>query len=194
MANNTASLDQEIGKNRIILGMIRKCGFSSVREFCRQNQIDPIGLGKIIRQTTTPAKKNGLSRLIVVKLAECLECSPEDFFSEPPQGWVEAFFGEMQVNAATELAERALPDRACARVEDAHFVEELLQLLNKRQRMIMRLLYGVGVPQKKFWEVAEMLDISITRVIEVKERALHKLKEKGRKAYPKQFMEYSRNQ
>ena len=68
-------------KNNLICSKIEKLGYKSVSEFCRAHNLKDNDVGDYINMRRTPLKYCGGFKEPVIRLAEALNCAPEDLFS-----------------------------------------------------------------------------------------------------------------
>lgn len=68
-------------------------------------------------------------------------------------------------------------------------IQRAFGLLNDREQQVLMYIYGIGTDKLTQQEIAQMLSISIPRVWQIKDRALHKLKVEGYDGDLKTYLE-----
>ena len=70
-------------QNGRIWEAIRSKGFTNIAQFCKTNNLSQSELGRILNLKSSPTSKGtNKFRQIVIRLADALNCMPEELFTE----------------------------------------------------------------------------------------------------------------
>lgn len=62
-------------------------------------------------------------------------------------------------------------------VEQTVYVEKLISVCDWRERFILFMYFGIGIPRRMVeWEIAEVFGVSVVRINQIKRRAIRKIK------------------
>ena len=67
-------------------------------------------------------------------------------------------------------------------------IESVMQILPERERMVVRMSFGLGLPERSLDEIAEEMDLSRERVRQLREKAIRKLSRPAVKEKLKQYL------
>jgi RNA polymerase sigma factor (sigma-70 family) len=200
--NNEYRIDMKI-RNNIILYKIEQAGYKNIGEFCRLNGISNHNrnLYQIINMTKSPLKINGEFQTCVIKTAELLGCSPENFFTDIQlNSVIKTNKRSIQVNEAemkfmlesSENKQKLLESI----VEDDQrdkTIEEVLCTLTPREQKVIEMRMGLGNYncEHTLAEVGLEVGISPERTRQVEQKAFRKLRHPERANQLREFIQYT---
>lgn len=177
-------VDLRIRNNRIVARM-EELGISTNAELARRmGASSPAYLGTIVNMQRSPIGANGRYLDFVVKLAETLECAPDDLFNEQ-QKTVPVSSNRRSVTVDYEslisaTGQKALPDLDKV-VLDAERVERIDTVLKKvltpKEEDVVRRRFGIGAHEQSFSEIAKDFGVTASRIMQVEAKALRRLRE-----------------
>lgn len=162
-------------------------GIDTVAELCRRmGNADKGGVGLYVNLKEPARKENGEWRSTPLKIAEALNCMPEDLFSPRQQisglkktvaerdfeeGAIEGFLAQTQKPAAL------LPDLSIEKTDASHLLNAALALLKPREEWVIRARYGLGnEPEQTQEDLARRTGQTKSRIQQIESRALRKLR------------------
>ncbi len=164
-------------KNNLLLSRILGCA-ESVAAFCAEHGLSQNLVGELINMKSPAQRKSGKWRPLVTRLAFIFGCEEDDLFTE------EQRTAELKTNEAfVEMSRQqalAMAD-PISLLEGSDLVEKILgyEWLNPREQAVLRLNF---VEDKTLKEVAEMQNITIERVRQIRDKALRKLRHPNNRA------------
>lgn len=61
-------------------------------------------------------------------------------------------------------------------IETKEYCEHLLDLLSLREKLIIKMKYGIDCREMNYRQIAEIFNLSVTRIIQIAYRSIQKLK------------------
>ena len=170
-------------KNNYLFSMMKSYGIANVPQLNKATGVSLNTLYAYLNLTKTPYTKTGALSAPVQTLCSFFSCAVDDLF--PPQhieNPLEKNAGVIEANM-TELVSSNLlgggtdPLELLEKQDTTALVNSALEKLNRRERMIIEARFGLGEEEEKtLQQLAEVLDVSATRVREIEAKALRKLR------------------
>jgi DNA-directed RNA polymerase specialized sigma subunit len=177
-------------KNNHILKRIEQAGYKTVGEFCRLNNRPnwPSRIGDYVNLKETPINSEGDFYPHVYEMANLLNCSPEDLFTETQlQTALETNKRTLEVNEAemkfmlTHQSEPLLLEDVLHKERLSQKIDQAVNTLTPREAKVIRLRFGLnGVEPKTLEEAGWVLDVTRERIREIEAKALRKLRHPSR--------------
>jgi RNA polymerase sigma factor (sigma-70 family) len=181
-------------RNNLVLRRMEERGILSVAELCCRMKPygNPSEVGKIINMKLSPLQKDSDAvvlkwRVSVERIAIVLECSPEDLFSEEQlesvlednRRMLEISIDDIrQLESASEYGSLVVDiDEDLRRKDLFRVLFEQIETLDKRERQVLKLRYGLGeCIEHTLEEVGEILGCSGQYVSHLESKALLKMR------------------
>ena len=185
-------------RNNIILDKIEKCGYKTLGEFCRINNIMRYtsSLGSIINMKESPMQTNGKFKQCIIYAANLLGCAPEDFFTDIQINTIlksnkrSIKVNEAEMNFILEnKKENKLLENIIEDEQRDVAIENALNTLNPREKKILEMRMGMGEygHEHTLKEVGELSGLSAPRVRQIEAKALRKLRHPTRVGKLREF-------
>ena len=175
-------------KNARVLRLMRLAGLNTAADLSRLSGVTQAAIGQIINLTVSPmSNKTGTWRPIVLKLADALNCMPDDMFSAHQRTSFLASnkrsieMSEAEVDLLMDNREQVLlPDDAVFATERKDCIVALLdEMLTPRQADVLRKRFGLdGDGEKTLTEIASIHGVSRARMCIIEMQAIRKLRYK----------------
>lgn len=178
-------------RNNLILEKIEAAGFTSIAEFCRHHNLRRPTLDEFIKLEKSPLKMGCSGKTApewlesVEKIAQTLNCSPEELF--PEQDIVlRKSTASVKVRAETvwsaiehnhDEVRALLPETVVAANDLRKALDDALMKLTEKEATVLRARFFEG---KTLEEVSEMFDVTRERIRQIETRALRKLRHPSR--------------
>jgi|ERR1700761_641741 len=173
-------------KNNLLIKKIEEAGYKTVGEFCRLNNMTNCTskLGDIINMKRSPLRSDGQWQSIILKCSDILNCMPDDFFTHAHLTTIlKTNTRSIQINEA-EMKFMLENKHNLSLEEDLHKKDgdkKLLNIVNNnltpRESKILNLKYGLeDGKEMTLGEIGEMFKISVSRVKQIENKALRKLR------------------
>ncbi len=171
-------------RNNRILKKIEERGYASPLEFCRKNKMAYPTLLDYVNLKKKIFNKNNKLQPSVRNLCEILKCMPEELFSETQQ------YMEIESNQkAVECSEQAMqgylenykdPLTLEEQIDEKLLLKQLdktLSSITPRERKILEARFGLaGEEARSLREIADEYDVSASRIRQIEQTALRKLR------------------
>lgn len=173
-------------KNNLILKQIEKLGYSTVGEFCRENNLIPSVIGNFINFKDCPLRKDGTVKKECQRLLDIFGCLLQDLYTE------DQIFGSLKTTYSLELSRDEVqyylqnPNDTTPllehEVEEEEFKEkfrnEIDTTLKPREAKIIKMYWGVCPYEKEHTheEIGEGFNLTRERVRQIVARSLRKLR------------------
>jgi RNA polymerase sigma factor (sigma-70 family) len=158
--------------------------WSSVAVFCRQKRINRIIVYNLLNLKISPLGRDGKYNLVCKKLAKIFKVTPDILFPlklykiKETKRVLEISFS--QLPSLTELKQLPAPSNP----EKEFFEAELKQIFSKalltltpREEQVLKLLYGFeDEDETKITGIAKQFKVSPTRIRQIRDKALRKLR------------------
>ena len=164
-------------QNGRIWEAIRSKGFKNIAQFCKANSLNQTSLGEILNLKSSPTyKRTNNFRSIVIRLADALNCIPEELFTERQYEAVPSnvkdFLIEEQHMTQLMSLDSSSPENRLALIEMASGIQERANL-SKRQSLVIEMRFR---QDKSYEEIAKTLDVTRERVRHIEATALRKMR------------------
>lgn len=176
--------------NTFILSKMEKEGISSIIELARRSGVGQPTLDGLISARIFPKTKKGEWRKEVRSLATFFECLPGTLFVIKKKSrargtsctCAEIVFTRMRDSVrSVHIDEIFHPEHALYRSELARHQEEILACLTPQEKRAIRLCFGFdGKGERTLAEAGKELNISHTRVGQLRSNAFEKLQRKSK--------------
>lgn len=173
-------------RNGRILALMRRAGHFSVASLCRaMGTPNQYSVAQIIDMKTSPLNRSGEWRPYVLKMAEALNCLPDDLFTEAQRTSVMESnraviaVSEAEVGSFLERARAAAmtPEHVAALHERKGLIHEAIATLTPRERSIVIDRFGLfGAEERTLEEVGATHGVTKDRIRQIEAKALRKLK------------------
>lgn len=174
-------------RNNVILYKIEKAGYKTLGEFCRMNNLMShySRLGRIVNMTDSPLNTKGEFHLIVERIAELLNCSPLDLFTDTQiHTLLKTNKRSLQVNEAEMkfMLENSNNQKMLEEIVDDerrdNEINKQLNTLSPREQKVINMRFGMGDYSREYSldEVGESIECSRERVRQIEAKALRKLR------------------
>ena len=173
-------------KNARVLRLMRLAGVKNAAELSRLSGVSQSRIGHFINLKMTPMSElTGTWRPTVLKLADALNCMPDDMFSDHQRTSFLANnkrsieMSEAEVELLMDSREQAmLPDDAVFETEQRNAIAAILDTaLSPRQSLVLKARLGFDQDgEKTLQELGETLGVGRERVRQIEIAALEKLK------------------
>lgn len=177
-----------LGTNTFILGKMEEEGIGSIIELSRRSGVGQPTLNGLISARISSRTRKGEWRKEVVSLATFFECLPGSLFGikedscarDNTRIQAEACFSHTRSSVLLAHAEVLHPERAVFRSELSRRKEDILTGLTPQEKRAICLCFGFdGKGERTLEEVRKVMDISRTRVDQLKRKAFEKLQRKS---------------
>ena len=168
-------------KNGLLMAMMERQGIVTVADLSRRTGIHQTQLGYIANLTQPGRTRNGEWRAPVLKVAEILSCLPEDIIPSQHE-WHPLTKRTAQVYVGLEEISRLIapedtPELYYQNKEIAENLNFCVDSLEARHRQVVVRKYGLdGDPPELLSEIARDMDLSRTRVGQMFEESIRKLR------------------
>ena len=173
-------------KNARVLRLMRLAGCNTAADLSKLSGVSQSTIGHIINLKTSPMSRlTGTWTPIVLKLADALNCMPDDMFSDHQRTSFLANnkrsieMSEAEVELLMDSREQAmLPDDAVFETEQRNAIAAILDTaLSPRQSLVLKARLGFDQDgEKTLQELGETLGVGRERVRQIEIAALEKLK------------------
>lgn len=171
-------------KNNPFLRVIESRGAKTVGEAIRVLGL-PHAANDIANLKTSAYRADGAVRATVVKVCEILDCLPEDIFPDENlfeplnKNKLEAVISSEQARQLSYQADEIGVDNAIDRARLGCLFDSLGTVLTEREVNVMRMRYEDGMTLR---DVGRNFDVTATRVRQIEEKALRKLRNPAKNA------------
>jgi RNA polymerase sigma factor (sigma-70 family) len=169
-------------RNNLILSKIEENGYKSIPDFCKKNDINMYTLYLIINMKCELFRKNGEWISTIIKAAECLNCFPEDFFTETQLHAIlktnkkTILTNEAEMKFLLNNSQKLLEDIVDDNRKDKE-IHKSIELLTPREQKVINMRFGIedGI-EHDLKEIGEILSVSGQRVRQIEAKALRKMR------------------
>ena len=167
-------------RNANILRLMESRGIESVSELCRNAGTDNGAFGDVINLKRSPVNKKGEWTPCVLKVCEYLFVMPSDLFSQEQMTPLKT--NKSSVDLGFEDISRMLddptqdPSLRLERQDIVGAVGTALEKLTEREQKVINLRFGIGGEEHNLKEIADIFELSCTRVMQIEAKALRKLR------------------
>lgn len=188
--------DYSIGitiRNARILRLMQKAGINSVLELCRAANVGNTGYA-IVNLKIPPMGDDGNWRISVIKIAEVLNCLPEEMFSESQKtGSMKANKRTMEMNEAEVAlfldAQPPDPELLVYEEQKKKAITKVLFTLSPRERVVLNRRFGLSnYDEQTLDTISKDLGVGRERIRQIESKALRKLKHPKRCAELREFI------
>ena len=172
-------------RNNIFLKKIENAGYKSVGNFLRLNGLisKAARLGNIINMKLSPLNRAGNFRPWLNKIAELLNCAPEDLFSDVQLSTVlkdnkrsiAVNEAEMKFMLQTSNQPKLLEEIVDDQIKNKK-IKESLSFLTPREQEVIELRFGLKGEEFTLDECANKFNVSRERIRQLEAKALRKLR------------------
>jgi DNA-directed RNA polymerase specialized sigma subunit len=156
-------------KNNLILSRILE-RYPNVGQFCKDNNLSPSEVGYLINLKERALLKTGQWSHTAKKLAEALQCAPEDLFTDELKD-IELKTNQVFIEInRQQLLTHVNPLHVLEQKEVAH---KLLEVLTDRERKIINARYLED--EKTYEQIGKEFDVSTERIRQIERRAFKKM-------------------
>jgi RNA polymerase sigma factor (sigma-70 family) len=164
-------------RNAALYNAIMSCGYKTVAEFCKANDIEQTLLSYLLSFRISPLSKKGTWKQSALKVATALNVLPDEIFPEAARIILEKNKSSFDVNREQmELLSRNPFDL----VADKSVAERVKQLMGKaltdREQKILRLHFGFDGEEYTMNEIGDMFGVTPGRVRQIEIKAMRKLR------------------
>jgi RNA polymerase sigma factor (sigma-70 family) len=175
-------------RNNLLLSAIENAGFSTVAEFCRELDLNPNSLSRMINLKDPPLLQDGTFSTTAQRILDYLGALPEDLWTQ------DQLFMSLESNKKTLTLDQtqlevltyghsghtplSLEEEVDKKkIQDA--VTEVLSTLTPREKKFLELRFGLGGFDSELTldEIGKVGDVSKERARQIINKALRKLKE-----------------
>jgi RNA polymerase sigma factor (sigma-70 family) len=167
-------------RNANILRLMESRGIESVSELCRNAGTDNGAFGDVINLKRSPVNKKGEWIPCVLKVCEYLFVMPSDLFSQEQMTPLKT--NKSSVDLGFDDISRMLddptqdPSLRLERQDIVGAVGAALEKLTEREQKVINLRFGIGGEEHNLKEIADIFELSCTRVMQIEAKALRKLR------------------
>jgi RNA polymerase sigma factor (sigma-70 family) len=167
-------------RNANILRLMEERGIKTVSELCRNAQTCNATFGDVINLKKSPVDRKGEWIPSVLKVCEYLFVMPADLFSQEQMTPLKTNKGT--VDLGFEDISRMLddptqdPSLRLERQDIVGAVGTALEKLTEREQKVINLRFGIGGEEHNLKEIADIFELSCTRVMQIEAKALRKLR------------------
>ena len=167
-------------RNANILRLMEERGIESVSELCRNAGTSNATFGDVINLKKAPVDRKGEWIPCVLKVCEYLFVMPADLFSQEQMTPLKTNKGT--VDLGFEDISRMLddptqdPSLGLERQDIVGAVGTALEKLTEREQKVINLRFGIGGEEHNLKEIADIFELSCTRVMQIEAKALRKLR------------------
>ena len=167
-------------RNANILRLMEERGIKNVSELCRNAKTCNATFGDVINLKKAPVDRKGEWIPCVLKVCEYLFVMPTDLFSQEQMTPLKTNKGT--VDLGFEDISRMLddptqdPSLRLERQDIVGAVGTALEKLTEREQKVINLRFGIGGEEHNLKEIADIFELSCTRVMQIEAKALRKLR------------------
>ena len=165
-------------RNNYLLQMMRERGYETAAELSRATGVSPSDIGDFLNLKEAAIGKYGV-RKPVFRICEILGCEPEDIFPK------DHLYTPLQKNKAEvllgldDIKGLVSPTHAeslTESLERSGAINDAMEELTTRERSVLEMRHGFDGPTKTLKEIANELGLSGTRIRDIEQKALRKLR------------------
>lgn len=162
--------------------------FKSAAAFCRMYKLNQAVISDMLNLKYRPLRKNGVYTKTCEKVAKISKLPPDIIFSpilyeikQPKKTW-EIYFSQLpSIAELKQLPAASNPENDMLNAEFKEAVYKALSSLTTKEGLVLRQLYGFeGDGEKTLDQVGTFLHLSKTRIAQIRDKALRKLRYHGR--------------
>ena len=167
-------------RNANILRLMEDRGIKTVAELCRKAGTSNGLFGDVINLKKSPVDRKGEWVPCVLKVCEYLFVMPSDLFSQEQMTPLKT--NKSSVDLGFEDISRMLddptqdPSLRLERQDIVGAVGTALEKLTEREQKVINLRFGIGGEEHNLKEIADIFELSCTRVMQIEAKALRKLR------------------
>jgi RNA polymerase sigma factor (sigma-70 family) len=165
--------------NNHILSMIDFYEYKSVNEFCNKNNLHPGLVGKYVNLKVSPLCANGDLKKGAEYICTALKVSPDMLWPEEMEAVLQrnTAYVELDLSEIKGIHSDSSPETDLISQETNKLINQCLDNLTYRESKILSMKFGFGDYEPSIRStIASEFDISISRVMQIEERALRKLR------------------
>jgi RNA polymerase primary sigma factor len=184
-------------QNNNILRLIEERGYASARQFCLNTGYGYHSLMKLINMRDAPIQSDGKLRQVVYKLAEILNCLPEELFSaaqmeaslETNKRVMQVAEAEMRFMLENVVEPKLIENQIdFDRLPDK--IDSLLETLTPREAKVIAMRFGLGEEGgKTLGEIADRYGVGRERIRQIEAKALRKLRHPKRAKIVREYVD-----
>ena len=184
-------------KNARILRLMQLHGFASIAELSRAVGVGQNILGHIVNLRDTAFCRSGALRPSVDKICAVLKCMPEDLFPpanlhSPLKTNKTIFLSDVEdmalIGNSLKIAATPPDERIELEGERREFFKQMRDALNEREYEIICRHFGINGKEETMREIGEHFNISGSRVTQIMEKAIRKLKHPERNKFGRSYL------
>ncbi|MBN1325973.1 sigma-70 family RNA polymerase sigma factor [Candidatus Falkowbacteria bacterium] len=158
--------------------------FKSVASFCRKYKLCQSSVGGLLNLKRSPLARNKSYSVTCEKIAKIFRMTPDMLFppalykiKQPERIWEISFSQLPSMSELKQLSAPSDPEKDIIEEEFKQSLAEALSLLAPREEQVLKYLYGLdGYEEKSLQEVGEIFHVSHTRIGQIRDKALRKLR------------------
>lgn len=175
-------------RNNLLLTAMENAGYKTVAEFSRVCGVSQSQIGDFLNLKKAPITQEGKLCTAAERIADCLCLLPEDLWT-PEQmqlalptnrSHFKMSHKEMMLTLSRqtgELPEDVDLNKLLENKDLERVIGELLDGLTPREAKVLRLRFGIGVPNEyTLEEIAQKFDVTRERIRQIEAKAFRKLK------------------
>lgn len=186
-------------RNNLFLKKIESAGYKTIGDFLRNNNMltKASELGEIINMKKSPLNREGEFRPFLLKIADLLNCSAIDLFSEVQMNTllktnkrsIQVHEAEMKFMLENNNDIKLLEENILLEQQNNE-IEKQLKTLTAREQEILDMRFGRGKYDQEYSlrECGEKYGISGNRIRQIEEKALRKLRHPSRANQLREFI------
>jgi DNA-directed RNA polymerase sigma subunit (sigma70/sigma32) len=186
-------------RNNIILSKIEEAGYKTVCEFCRVHGMKgwESSIGEFVNMKRSPLNSKGDFFDIIKKIAEILNCMPEDLFSEQQMHTalktnkrvIKVNEAEMRFMLECNEQKQKLLEEIVEEEQKNKTIIDLLDTLTPREKKVLEMRMGLnGEEESTLEECGMCFNIQSQRVRQIEAKALRKLRHESRSDKIREFL------
>ena len=188
-------------RNNLILQAIKNFGYTNLNNFAKASGIGVTGLYSLVNLMEPPIGVKGEFIKAAQDLMEVLGACPSELWTDEQltlrldSNRTERVMSKEALQITLQSNARSLigldyPEQKMAEEDMARVIKDKLDSLTPREAKILRLRFGLdGVKEHTCEEVGDLFRCTRTRINQLEQKALHKLRHPSRSDDLKQFVE-----
>ena len=175
-------------RNNRILKAIEAIGGEPGGKWCEKNGLSYVSVNDLISMKASPIAASGNLSTTALKLCEVLGKLPEELWSNEQIYPLEKNFSDVEISheemlslAAPGALSLQSPEDDMEKVNTSRMLTKAVKSLPQKMQDIIRMRF---VEDKTYNEIGECLDISGSRVMQLHEKALRRLRHPDNKLSP----------
>ena len=172
-------------KNAHILRLMKSAGFRSARQLAIASKVEQARVGQLLNLKISPINRRGDWRNYVKRIADALNCMPDDLFSDTQRlsfmqsnkHVIEIEEHEIEQFLESRQKELESPEDVIVKRDITKGIRTALSKLNSKERDVIIMKFGLNDEEPlTFEQISEKIGLSAGRVQQIEAKAMRRLR------------------